>query len=102
MLVLDDEDIGDHGGGMLRRVAATARRLGAARLDSPVEGVMLLFVDRFGVIGQHFAREGFGHLRPAAQFLTELYRGALSLRRHDSFASRHPLLGVGRLWGARS
>jgi hypothetical protein len=30
---------------------------------------MLLFVDRFGVIGEHFVREGFGRLCPAAQFL---------------------------------
>jgi hypothetical protein len=64
------------------------------RLDSLVEAVMLPSVDRYEPIGEHFARKGFGHLRPAAQFLTGLHRGAFSLRRHDGFASRHPLLDL--------
>jgi hypothetical protein len=32
---------------------------------------MLVFVDQFGLISEHFAREGFGHLRPALRFLKE-------------------------------
>jgi hypothetical protein len=55
---------------------------------------MLSSVDQCDGIDKHFARKGFGHLRPAAQFLTGLHRGAFSLRRYDVFASRHPLLDL--------
>src|ERR1700677_700661 len=63
---------------------------------------MLPSVDRHEKIGKHFARKGFGHLRPAAQFLTGLHRGAFSLRRYHVFASRHPLLDLWRLRRART
>jgi hypothetical protein len=61
---------------MLRRVAPEALWLGAAHLDSPGEAVMLRSDDQYDRIGEHFARQGFGHLRPAAQFLRGLQRGA--------------------------
>jgi hypothetical protein len=32
---------------------------------------MLVFIDKFGLISEHFAREGFGYLRPALRFLKE-------------------------------
>jgi hypothetical protein len=36
---------------------------------------MLSLVDQDERIGEHFAPKGFGHLRPAAQFLTGLLVG---------------------------
>ena len=61
---------------MLQRLALAARRLGAPRLDSPDEAVMLRLPIRTTGSVRHFARKGFGHWRPAVQFLTGPHRGA--------------------------